>query len=161
MRESVRGACRRRASPRSRSRSRSPDGDDAARGRYGPHRPQPARHRLDPGEQLTDPERFDQVVIRTGPQTADPLDLRAQSRHRDDRRPRVLPQHPDHLDSVAVVEHQINQGHRELPLGDALTRGPNVRRPVHLVARRPQCPGQGARHPVVVLDNQRAHMKKR
>ena len=76
------------------------------------------RQGMQPGQQLVEGERLDQVVVRAGAEARDPVAYGAECGQHQDRRPVVdRPDPAAHLEPVDVGQHQVEDDHVVRPLG--------------------------------------------
>ncbi len=99
--------------------------------------PHPAEHGPDPGLQLGEAERLDQVVVRARIQRVDPVRLLAVRGNDDDRDTGSLPEPPADLHAVDVGQLEVEQHDVRITAGQRLRTGHHVVDPV-------AAPGQAA-----------------
>ena len=114
-----------------------------------------AQERVEPGDDLLERERLDDVVVGARLQSRHPVaDLvaRRQDAHREVVSGRA--QAPQHLQPVEVGHRHVEQHHGRLDLLDGGERGPAARGGHHLEALEPESRADGPPDARVVVDEQ-------
>ena len=111
--------------------------------------------RSDARDELAQPERLDEVVVRAELEPDDSVDLFASRRDDDDRDRRARPQLAADLEAVHVGQPEVEQDDVRLVGGERLLPG---RRAHDLEAFAPQALRERDRNRVVVLDEQHIHV---
>jgi hypothetical protein len=116
------------------------------------HRRHPAQVRPHPGQQLGQPHRLGQVVVRAGFQAHHDVHLLGAGGENDqDRRGVAGPQLPAYLNAVQVGQAQVQQHQIEVRFGGRVQRAPAGALPPDLVAVCTQARLQHAADGLVVL----------
>ena len=114
----------------------------------------PAENRLDAGDQFLRRERLDHVIVGPHLQAADPVVLAAAGGQEDDRPGRVAAaQFGQHLEAVALGEHDIEQDQIDAVGGRFAKPRRAVGRLGHLVAAQPERIRQAAANGGFILNH--------
>ena len=118
----------------------------------------PPRERPQPGRELQQAERLDQVVVRAGVQAADPVaDLVAGGEHQHGHPDTGLPQPAAQLEAVEAGQHDVQDDRRIGILGRHPQAVRAVAGDVNGMALLLERALDQARHPHLVLDHQHPH----